>query len=463
MKALLPVGLLVAIGVGVFALGGLKPDGSGKSLLHVAEEVGLPVQAATPARGEIIRLVQAPGDVEAVLEVEVSSEIVAKIEEMPVEEGDAVTKGDLLCRLDDRYLQADVESAQARIAQLKASILQAKVDLDKTERDLRRQRRLNERNATSDVEFRDYKTLRDKAAAVHEMRVQELAQAQAALKRIREDLEKTVIRAPIAGVISKLSAKQGEVVVTGTMNNPGTVIMTISDLSQMQVRARIDEVDVPLVRAGQPARIYLQADQDRPVPAKVVRVASKGTKPAGRDVVTFETLLAVLSTEDRIKPGMTANVEVEVAREKDALTVPVEAVVHRMRKELPDALLAEFDRRQADLQRSRRVREAQYIKVVYVVKNDVARVRLVDPGIADTRRVELRDGVAPADQVIIGPYRSLDQLEDGGKIELARHDKQGDEVERVAGAERDREDDANRQGEKDGAEGTKTASAGRSP
>ncbi len=472
MKAILTILLLAAISAGVFSLGSLRQPGSDKSLLHVAQEVGLPVNVAKPERGEIIRHVQAPGDVEAVLEVEISSEIVAKIIEMPIEEGDAVKQGDLLCRLDDRYLQAGVESAQARIAQIRASILQADIDVQKTQRDMKRQQTLSEKNATSELELQDYLTVWKKAKAVKEMRVQEMAQAEAALKRIREDLEKTVIRSPIAGVISRLVAKQGEVVVTGTMNNPGTVIMTISDLSQMQVRARVDEVDVPLVQAGQTARIYLQADQNRPVPARVVRVAAKGSRPQGRDVVTFETLLEVLSNDARIKPGMTANVEIEVAKKDDAITVPVEAVVHRMRKELPEEVVKEFDEKQATLDISDRAREAQYIKVVYVMEEEQARVRLVEPGIADTRRVELIEGVDLEDTVIIGPYRSLDQLEDGKKVALADKDKKKDEKASPEGDSEERSAEGNEKKDAEGkgdakpaadTESGKTASAGRTP
>jgi len=473
MKAILTILSLAAISAGIFVLGSLRPSKSDQSLLRVAQEVGLPVNVAKPTRGEIIRHVQAPGDVEAVLEVEISSEIVAKINEMPVEEGDAVKQGDLLCRLDDRYLQAEVESAQARIAQIRASILQADVDMQKAQRDMQRQQTLSEKNATSDLELQDYLTTWQRSKAVKEMRVQELAQAEAGRKRIREDLEKTVICSPIDGVISRLAAKQGEVVVTGTMNNPGTVIMTISDMSRMQVRARVDEVDVPLVRANQPSLIYLQAEQDRPVPARVVRVASKGTRPAGRDVVTFETLLEVLSNDARIKPGMTANVEIEVAKKDDAITVPVEAVVHRMRKDLPEAVVKTFDEKQRELEISERAREAQYIKVVYVMEEEKARVRLVEPGIADTRRVELMDGVGLEDSVIIGPYRSLDQLEDGKKVALTDKDKKKDEKAvspEGDGAERTAEDtekqDAEGKGEATPAtdqDGEKTASAGRTP
>jgi len=423
MKGFLTLLLLVAISVGVFALGNLKKNGSNKSLLHVADDVPLTVKLATPKREPIVRIVQAPGDVEAVLEVEISSEIVSRIEEMPIEEGDTVKAGDLLCRLDDRFLRAEVESGQARISQIKAAIVQAQADVEKAERDLARQVSLSEHEATSDIELRNYKTARDKFRAIYDQRGFELDQAKAALKRIYEDLEKTVIRSPIAGVISRLNAKQGEVVVTGTMNNPGTVIMSISDLSRMQVRARIDEIDVPLVRAEQTARIFLQAEPDRPIPARVARVASKGIKSLGRDVVTFETLLDVLSDDERIKPGMTANVEIEVAREQDAVTVPVEAVVHRMRKELSDDIVAAFDRLQEHLDLPDRAKQAQYIKVIYVMEDDKARVRLVEPGIADTRRVEIRSGIALTDRVIVGPYRSLDQIKDGRAVALAEEDR----------------------------------------
>ncbi len=432
MKALLTLLLLAAICAGVFALGSLRKGATDKPMLHVAEEVALTVNVAKPEKGEIIRLVQAPGDVEPVLEVDIRSEIVAKIEEMPVEEGDQVKKGDLLCRLDDKQLLADLESGEARIAQLKASINNAQTDLEKCERDLVRQVSLSESEATSDLELRDYKTLRDKARAIREMREHELGEAEAGLKRIRENLAKTIIRSPIDGVISKRMAKQGEVVITGTMNNPGTTIMTISDLSRMQVRARVDEVDVPLVKADQKARIYLQTDQNNPVPARVMRVASKGTKQAGRDVVSFETLLEVVSNDGRVKPGMTANVEVEVARRDEAITVPVEAIMHRMRKDLPDSLVAEFDAKQANVDLSTRAKQAQYIKVLYVMDKDAAKVRLVESGIADTKRVELTEGVQLDDTVIIGPYRSLDQLKDGKKVALSDKDKKGKPGEKSA-------------------------------
>ncbi|MCH8852613.1 MAG: efflux RND transporter periplasmic adaptor subunit [Planctomycetes bacterium] len=423
MKGLLTLGVLVGISAGVFALGTFRRESDGKPLLHIAEELAIDVQVAKPEQKEVIRLVQAPGDVEAVLEVDISSEIVSKIEEMPIEEGDFVSKGDLVCRLNDERLRALVESGLARVASLKAAVALAEADHEKADRDLKRQVRWSENNVTSVQEMLDYQTAFKRASAVLEMRKQELTEVEAALKRANEDLKRTVITSPIDGVISRLNAKQGEVVITGTMNNPGTVIMSISDLSRMQVRTRIDEIDVPLVKAGQRANIYLQADQDRPVPGRVLRVAAKGVKPTGRDVVTFEAIIEVLSNDKRIKPGMTANVEIEVAKHEQAITVPVEAIVHRLRKELADDILAEFDRRQANLELSERARQAQYIKVLYVMENDKARLRLITTGIADSKRVELLEGAALDDTVIVGPYRSLDQLRDGKKVALIEEGK----------------------------------------
>ncbi|MHC5109599.1 MAG: efflux RND transporter periplasmic adaptor subunit [Planctomycetota bacterium] len=426
---------LIAISAGVFALGQFRRESDDKPILHVAEEAALEVRVSAPKRGEIVRLAQAPGDVEAVLDVDISSEIVSKIEEMPVEEGDLVKEGQLLCRLDDKQLRADLESGEARIASLNAAIAQAEADLEKAERDCQRQMRLSEANATTMLELADYATIRKKSRALVDMRRHELAQAEAMLRRIQEDLKRTIITSPIDGIVSKRNAKPGEVVITGTMNNPGTVIMTVTDLSRMRVRARVDEVEVPLVKAGQKARVYLQSDPEKPVRARVERVASKGVKQVGRDVVTFEAILDVLEIDERIKPGMTANVEIEVASRDNAVTIPVEAIVHRMRKELDDSIIAKYDSLQETLDISERARQAQYIKVVYVKDGERARVRVIQPGIADSRYVEICEGVGEEEEIIIGPYRSLDQLKDGKKVALA------EDEEKKEGAPDDDEED----------------------
>jgi len=417
--------LLVAVAVvaGVVGLNHLRKDGSGQSLFHVAPPATLSVRIVQPERRPIVRTVQAPGEVEAVLQVEIRSEIPAKIEEMPVEEGHTVEAGQLLCRLNDDEYRAMVESSEAQVGALQASIRDGEADLAQCRFDCNRREKLAQVDAASDIELTEYRTRLLKAQATLEMRRQNLAEAEAMLRRARENLNKTVITSPIDGVVSQVFAKPGEVVITGTMNNPGTVIMVVTDLSTMQVRARVDETDVPLVKAGQPVDIFLPSDPQKAIPGRVLRVATSGTKQTGRDVVTFETLILVESDDPGVKPGMTANVEVHVARKNDALTVPVQAVVHRKRKDLPTRLIEEFQGRAEAGQTARRSK-AQYLKVVFCREEDESRPYLVRTGIADETHVELLAGVSPDAEVIVGPYRSLDQLKDGSKVELEKADEQ---------------------------------------
>ncbi len=418
MKSVIGLFILGGMVAGVVALNNVARESDGKSVLNVAGELEVPVESISPEQGMIVRTVQAPGTVEALQEVDISAEVVGKILEMPVEEGNKVKKGDLLCRLDDEDYRARLISAEAHVAKLKASVVGAEADLEKAERDFKRQTELSEVNATSMLELADYKTTWVRFRSMVEVRKQELIQAEAELRSSHENLQKTVIRSPIDGIVSQRFAKQGEVVVTGTMNNLGTRIMVVSDMSKMQVRCRVDESDSPLVKTQQSARIYLQSDTEKSIAGHVDRVCPKGTKPTGRDMVTFETLVLVDSDDARVKSGMTANVEIEVARQSDAVTIPIQAVVNRRRKDLPKELVAEFDRRREATDGSVRIRAAEFVPVVWSIVDGTARPRLVETGISDDLKVEVKKGVELGDRVVTGPYRSLDQLKDGSKVKV---------------------------------------------
>ena len=428
MKTVIGIVVLGAMVGGVYLLNDLTRSEDGKSLLHVAGELEILVETAQPKQRLIIRTVQAPGEVEAIEEVDISSEVVSKIVEMPVEEGDWVEAGQLLCRLDDADYRARVLSAEANVAKLKALITQAEAELSKAERDWQQQQQLREREATSELELANYRTALIGARALLATREQELIETGAALQSAREYLEKTVIRAPISGVISQLFAKQGEVVVTGTMNNPGTRIMVVSDLSQMQIRCRVDEADASLVTADQSARIYLHSDTRRSIPGTILRVGTKGTKPLGRDVVTFETLVLITGDDPRVKPGMTANIEIEVARNEDALTIPVEAVVYRRRRDLPEELLKQYDAQRVEQDPEINQNLAEYVKIVFCVEDGQVSARLVEIGINDATRVEIISGLTAEDTAVTGPYRSLDQLKDGSPVKLEEKQKPEDET-----------------------------------
>lgn len=424
MKTIIGVVTLGVFVSGLYLLNDYTRSDDGKSVLNVAGDTPVTVEVTKPIQRDITRTVQAPGEVEAFLEVDISAEVVAKILEMAVEEGDRVKKGDLLCRLDDADFRARVRSAEARVAQLKARIVQADAEYEKAERDYRRQAGFFEQGHTHALELADYHTVLIRARAALDIRRHELAETESVLQSVREDLAKTVITAPIDGVVSQLFAKAGEVVITGTMNNPGTRIMVIADLSRMQVRCRVDEADVPLVKEDQLGQIYLQSDMYTGIAGHVLRVATQGTRPPGRDVVTFETLIIVDSDDPRIKPGMNANVEIEVARREQALTLPIQAVVHRKRKDLPEHIREQFDELLAKTSDTHRQRQAEYIKVVFCTEDEVAKAHLVETGISDDTSVEIVRGITLDDVVAVGPYRSLDVLKDGSKLEISSDEEE---------------------------------------
>ncbi len=448
MKTILGYVIILGAVGGLIYLNEFTRTEDGKSVLNVAGEAEIDVRIGKADVKDIVRTVQAPGEVEPFNEVDISAEVVGKIIEMPVEEGDLVSAGDLLCRLDDTDYQARIVSAKANVEKLKAAIVQVEAERDKAQRDFDRQKRLSETDATSALELADYQTTLVRAAAACKMRNQELIEAEAMLVAAEDDLTKTVIQSPIDGIVSQRFAEQGEVVITGTMNNPGTRVMVISDLSKMQVRCRVDESDAPLVKAGQTARIYLQSDMQTSIAGHVLRVATKGTKPVGRDVVTFETLVIVDAEDSRVKPGMSANVDIEVRRSDGALTIPVEAVVNRKRRDLPDDLINEYESRTASTSEGVELRKAEYLKTVFSIEEGKAVAHLVETGISDDTSVEIVSGLPAGVQLVLGPYRSLDSLKIGSKIKILNEDdakkideKSGDSV-KTADATGDSEEGA---------------------
>jgi HlyD family secretion protein len=215
-------------------------------------------------------------------------------------------------------------------------------------------------------------------------------------------------------------------VIAGTTNLPGTVLMRIADLSRMRVRAEVDETDVLRVQSGQPARIYLQSGDREPISGSVDRIAPTGKKEG--EVVSFETLIAIEGEHGALRGGMTCTVEIEVRRSDDALSVPIQAVVHRRRKDLPDTPgLRDWAEQQARSPGEKaREAEARYIKVLFVMAEGVARACPVDTGLSDERRIEILSILKPGDskpgklrlkeQVIVGPFRALDELKDRQRV-----------------------------------------------
>ena len=427
MRRIVLASLAIAVVVGAVAYANLARDPKALALdWQLIKPLPLEVAIEMPSRGPIAQSITAPGVVEPVEEAEIASQIVGRVVEVRVKDGDSVKTGDLLVKLDETEARARLDSSTAQIDRLKASITHAEAEREKARRDVDRSFKLASRNVATPTELADARSLLLQSEASLDVALNQLRESEAMRRTSQQDLDRTEIRAPIDGVVAGCEVEVGEVIIAGTTNLPGTVIMTVGDLSRMQVRTEVDETDVPLVNPGQPAKVHLQADPAKPISGTVDRVAPKGKKTD--EVVSFETLVTVASAGGPLRPEMTATVEIEVRRAEDVLGIPVQAVVHRRRKDLPDTpeLIAWSEFMESIQGKKAKEADARYVKIVFVLENGVAKARPVETGLSDERRVEILQGIKPTDHVIIGPFRALDELKDGDPVAPAQP---GDEAE----------------------------------
>lgn len=396
-------------------------------------------RTAEVERGKVTASISAPGRVEAVASVDLSAEVPGRIVELRVAEGDSVSEGDLLLRLDDAQYKSRVEQAEAFLHSAEADLALAEARLEKASSDRDRSRALVEKNLASAEALEQAETDFRVQRADTEARRQELARRQAALADARDDLEKTVYRAPVSGIVSRLNVEQGEIVITGTMNNPGTVILSIADLTRMEVEAEVDETDVVYVRTGQRAEITVDALPDTTFEGTVAAVGNSGRRggaASGNEVINFEVTVRFQDTDPRLKPGMTADVEVETRTRDGVLTVPIQSLVARSQG------VVWKDRKEA-AQRAKETEvkspgdslstdakddwEKEVLEGVYKIVDDTAVFVPVQAGISDESRIEVSGDLAEGDKIVDGPYKVLRELKEGTRIEESKDGQENSE------------------------------------
>ena len=385
------------------------------------------VSFAAVERRDLTATVSAPGWVQATSSVDISAEVPGRIVEMAVAEGDRVEAGQLLLRLDDARYRSQVEQTRAARNAAEANLTLAEARLDKAARDLVRLERLHEDGLASEEAVEGARTDHRVAEAETEARRQEVARAAASLEVSRDDLAKTLYRAPLAGIVSRLNVEAGENVVVGTMNNPGTVILSIADMSGMEVEAEVDETDVVSVSVGQSAIITVDAIQNEEFPGTVVSVGNSG-RGASRgtvdEVVNFEVVVAFDEPDPRLRPGMTADIEVETEHRPDVLSLPIQSLVARSRGAVED------DRRKArgeEPEKEEREKEPpsaeeeerrkEIVEGVYKEVEEKAVFVEVGTGIADGSWIEVSGELVEGDRVVSGPFKVLRELREGTRVE----------------------------------------------
>lgn len=429
----------------VFVIGGIISSKTKKP------DKGPAVRIEPPGHGDLIEYISAPGEIEPKTKVEISAKVSARIVELPYDEGSVVTRGkaeasppvpaSVLVRLDSKDLESQLRSAQAtrdaqaaqvevekaQIASQQANLEGLAESLKQAERDLARKKGLLESQDISQSAFDEAQCRVDEErasyqSAKHQLDAGQLSlivlqhnleAADARIEQAKEALSYTTITSPIDGIVTRVNAEVGEVVMTGTMNNPGTVIVEVADLSQMLLVAQVDEADIGKLKVGQSATVYVQAFGDHKFTGVVDSIAlthsisMTGTK-------YFRTEILLDPDKEQLYSGLTANVDIETYKHTDVFKVPSQAILGRPVDDLPLEI-----RENCPLVDPNKT----YATVVYRFIDGKAVVTVVDIGSSDMTHTIIKAGINEDDSIIVGPYKELNNLKHDKKVSDEREVK----------------------------------------
>jgi HlyD family secretion protein len=383
---------------------------------------GIEVRLEGIERRDLVEFVTASGNIRARRAVDMSSDISAKVAELLVDEGQDVTEGQVLLRLDPVREEAGVSRAEALLSQARATQSQQQANLLQARRDLDRLLALRARDSllVSPQQLDDAETTVEVAEAQLRSAEFGVSQNQAALDEARDRLSKTIIRAPMNGKITRLNVEEGETVIIGTMNNPGSLILTISDLSVIEVVVQVDETDVPEISLADSALVRIDAFPDRAFSGRVTEIGNSAIRPpsqqtAGQQAaIDFEVVITLDASDIALRPDLSATADIVTATRTGVLSVPIIALTVR---ELPtDSSATEVEGGPDN--------EPIDQEGVFRVAGGTASFVPIEIGIAGQEYFEVISGLSEGDTVVAGPYVRIRQLRDGDAV---RHAESGGE------------------------------------
>ena len=388
----------------------------------IGKESTTEVEVAESFRTDIIEIVTASGKIQPELEVKISPEVSGEIVALDIQEGDAVTEGQLLLRINPDIYEAAVNRTQAAVNSTRSSVAQAKAQFLELEKNHKRNEGLFTKGAISQQEFDASLRAFQVAQLGVESSEFQLKSAQANLKEARDNLNRTTIYSPTSGTVSMLNVEAGERVV-GTAQMAGTELLRVADLTQMEVLVEVNENDIVRVALNDTARIEVDAFLGEQFKGVVTQIAnSANLMAAGVDQVTnFEVKVRILpksyahlspkgSSISPLRPGMTASVEIETDKQAQILVVPIQAVT--LRDDTASGRSARERREESD--------RADEMEVVFLEKNGVARIQIVETGIQDDKNIHITSGLEDGQTIIIGPYSAVSKTLNSGDAVTAK-------------------------------------------
>jgi HlyD family secretion protein len=358
---------------------------------------------------DVVSKVTANGKIQAENRVEMSALVMGQIVNLAVREGDRVKKGDFLLQIDRNRAAADEAGSSAALKASLADRDAAQTAMEQTQLDFERARQNYEAHIAAEADFQKARSTYESARSALEAAQNHVDQTRAGLSANRDTLSKTTVRAPLDGVITTLRVKAGEVTVIGTMNNPGTQLLTISDMSSVQAVLMVDETDTPSVQLGQKALVQIDAYPGQTFEGRVVEV---GNSPILKDdadlqgltttsdAINFKVRVKIENPPATIRPGFSVTTDILTGRKDKVTAVPLAAVVVR---DSPTGERTEAGKLKTE-------------EGVYALRAGKAVFVPIETGIAGDLVVEAK-GVKAGEEIVTGPFKALREIKDGDRIE----------------------------------------------
>ena len=406
--------------------------------------VGTTVNTEAIQRRKLDAIVSASGKIQPKRSVNISADTMGRVTGLAVNEGDRVKTGQFLLQIDPRNLRTRVESGEASLQaarsqaeQLRLALDTARVALKQAEDNYKRQVELSKgglttretlERAENELKMRQA-DLRQQEQQVETQKLR-MQQERATLDSARYDLSKVRIESPITGIVTRRNIEEGETVVVGTMNNPGTVLLTIADMSVIEAEVEVDETDIPSVRLGQKAKITIDAINGKTFSGRVTEIGNSPIQTTGQaaaQATNFKVVLTVDGEIPEVRPGFTCTAEITTATRDNVLSVPIQATtVREVVVDDKGAIVREPATPAKGRPRPGAVQASELkpghsrkeIEGVFVVREGKAVFEPIKTGIAGEKYFEVLSGLKEGDQVIIGPFASVRELRDGAAVKV---------------------------------------------
>jgi len=395
------------------------------------------VQVEAITRRNLEALVSASGKVQPKKLVNISADTVGRVTKLSVEEGDIVKKGQFLLQIDPENLESAVELSAAGLAAGREAVQSARVvvetaraNLDLAHQNLTRLERLHRDDLISqevlDRAEAEVKVRRSELEAREtEVRaqVQRLKQEVAALRSARHNLSKVTLNSPMDGLVSRLNIEEGETVLVGTMNNPGTVLLIVADMSVVQAELEVDETDIIEVALGQPARVTIDAFPDREFTGRVTKIGSSSLESQAqqRQATMFEVEVTLDSEVLEARPGFSCTADITTATRVDAVAVPIQALT--VREVYPDAEGNLHARTRDEQWPPSPTIEGDEIEGVFVLRDGRVHFTPVKIGIAGEQYFEVLAGLKAGDEVVLGPFDQVRDMMDQDRVRIRKEEE----------------------------------------